>query len=158
MKISSRFRTVFGSALLAFACFWITPVTSSFAAPSGRQNIVVHLTHFTDDLHRASMAMNIATALLKAGASVTVFVDLEGVRLVDKNLPKDLGWGFGNNKATAQELYTAFIAAGGKILVCPHCAHAAGLDQADFLTGAVLAKEPEDIAGLMLAADKVIDY
>ncbi len=158
MNTLLRFRTVLVSALLASFFCWFMPATPGFAAPTAKQNIVVHLSHFTDDLHRASMAMNIATALLKAGADVTVFVDLEGVRLVDKKLPKDLIWGVGEKKPTAQELYSAYIAAGGKIVVCPHCAHAAGIDKADLLTGAVLAKGPDEIAALMLAADKVIDY
>src|SRR5690606_4158914 len=51
------------------------------SAANDGQKIVVHLSHFTDDLHRCFMALELATILQESDAQVTLFLDLEGVRL-----------------------------------------------------------------------------
>ncbi len=120
------------------------------------QSIVVHLSHFTDDLHAALMAIQIANILQKNGAQVTLWVNLEGVRAVDKRQPNRLSWGMGHGDSFADR-YEAFIKAGGRVLVCPHCAAAAGITESDLRPGAQLGTEA-DIAAMFLEADKVIDY
>lgn len=122
------------------------------AAPA--QRIVVHLGHYSDDLHAANMALGLASLLRKAGAEVTLFLDLEGARLADGRVPHDLRWGHG---APVGESYEAFVAAGGAVVVCPHCAQAAGLDAANLRKGARIASDA-DVTKLFLEADKVIDY
>jgi sulfur relay (sulfurtransferase) complex TusBCD TusD component (DsrE family) len=51
-----------------------------------------------------------------------------------------------------------YVEAGGKVLLCPHCAQAAGLSDSMLLSEAKIAKGPEEVARLFLNADKVIDY
>jgi len=116
--------------------------------------VVIHLGHYTDDLHSASMAMSLATLLQQQGARVTLFLDREGVRLVDARGPDDLAWGAGSSVVGA---YQAFVAAGGSALVCPHCAHAAGLDAANLRSGARIGDDAA-VAKLFLEAGRVIDY
>ena len=68
------------------------------------QNIMIHLSNYTNDLHSVTMALKIGHMLASHGEEVTMFVDLEGVRLVDKHQPVDLTWGSGKTiKEVLQE-------------------------------------------------------
>lgn len=140
------------AAAVAFSFAAVTPAVAS--QHDGPQKIVVHLSHATDDLHAASMALSIATALKKAGAEVSLFLDLEGVRLADSRLPDDLRWGRG---PTVAERFASFIEAGGSVVLCPHCARNAGLDASSLRKGAKIGTEAS-VPALFLAADKVLDY
>lgn len=115
---------------------------------------VVHLSHFTDDIHAASMALKIAGGLAKQGQVVELFVDLEGVRLADSRQPDSLRW---MDSPSIKDLYAAFIEAGGRIVVCPHCAASAGIQEDDLRDGARIAKDGE-IVRLLSQAERVIDY
>ena len=83
------------------------------------------------------------------------FLDLEGVRLADQRQPNDLRWG--SNKSSLKSLYLVYVKAGGKVLVCPHCAKAQGLTRKSLRAGAKIAA-PEQLATLLLEADKILDY
>lgn len=118
------------------------------------QSVVIHLGHATDDIHSADMALHMGTNLAKHGASVTLFVDREGVRIADSRLPIDtLTWGE-NNIGTD---YNDFIAAGGRVLVCPGCAGNQALT-AELLRKGASMGTPDSVAELMLSASKVIDF
>jgi predicted peroxiredoxin len=131
-------------------------LSTAHAAPAGAaQKVIVHVKQATDNLHAVSMALEIATEMAKQGAKVTFFVDLEGVRLADSRQPLGLRWGA--QERTIGQLYDGFVAAGGEILVCPHCAAAVGLRASDLRKGARIGTF-EQVAAAMLAADKVLDY
>ncbi|MGE0827531.1 MAG: DsrE family protein [Candidatus Binatia bacterium] len=108
--------------------------------------VVVHLTHYTDDLHAASMALKLANAMQQKGAQVTLMLDMEGVRLVSTHQPQDLRWGTSDAIAG---YYDAFVKGGGQVVVCPHCAKAAGLDDKSLRTGAKIVTE-EALANALL--------
>jgi predicted peroxiredoxin len=118
------------------------------------QKVFVKLDHFTDDLHSVYMALKLANGLQQTENHVTLFLNLEAVRLADSRHPLELGWG--PNKSLAP-LYQAFINGGGQILVCPHCAKAAGLDAEDIREGAQIAEDNQVIEALN-AADKTLSY
>jgi len=125
------------------------------ANKTSSQKILVHLGRWTNDLHSAHMALRIGTNLLMHGATVTLFLDREGVRMAALTQPLDeLTWA----GATMQEDWDNFVAAGGKILVCPGCAKDAGLtDQSQLRAPAVLGTM-DAIAAAILGARKIIDY
>ena len=124
------------------------------SSDSDPQNIMIHLSNYTNDLHSVTMALKIGHMLASHGEEVTMFVDLEGVRLVDKHQPVDLTWGSG---MTIKELYDQFIDAGGKVLVCPHCAEAAGIKE--LRKGATIASmEEKTMYKAFTRADKILDY
>ena len=114
--------------------------------------VVVHIGKFSNDAHALTMGLGLANTLQRAGAQVTVFLDQEGVRLADTRQPAPV---FGDTNAG--DVVQQFVAAGGTFLVCPHCAMQAGLDQEHLRDGFSFGN-PETIAALFLAADKVIDY
>ena len=125
------------------------------AAQESPKRVVVHLTHTTDDLHAAFMALKLAGVMQSSGASVHLFVDLEGARVADKRVPGDLRWGPGDT--TLGELYEALVKAGGTVLVCPHCARAAGLDEGNLRPGARIGTL-EQIGQILMDADVIMDY
>ena len=124
------------------------------ASHAEEQQVVVHLSHYSDDLHAVSMALKIGKILADAGAEVTLFADLEGARLGDRRAPQNLLWGSGKS---IKELYDAFVSAGGSIVLCPHCASVAGIGKDELRDGSRIGTEQE-IAALFLAADKILDY
>jgi len=129
--------------------------TGSAPAQSGsKQRVVVHLTHSTDNLHAAKMAVHLAYLMQTMGAEVSMLLDLEGVRLADSRQPAELIWGKG--EPISKEL-DAFVKAGGQLLLCPHCAESAGITAANLRPGARIGKHGE-LAKVILAADKVLDY
>ncbi len=125
------------------------------AAQDQPKRVVVHLTHTTDDLHAAFMALKLARVMQSTGASVHLFVDLEGARVADKRVPGDLRWG--PDHTTLGELYDALVKAGGTVVVCPHCARAAGLDEANLRPGARIGTL-EEIGQILMEADLIMDY
>lgn len=102
------------------------------------------------------MALKLGTNLRQQGAQVMLVLTLEGVRIADKNQPLDLRWG--SNPMTLAQAYEGFVAAGGKVMVCPMCAEAVGISPDDLRPRAQLAQGNQDIANLILAADKVVDF
>lgn len=91
---------------------------------------MVHLSRTTDNLHAVKMAVHLAGMMQGMGAEVTLLLDMEGVRLADARQPGDLVWG--KEEPISKEL-AAFVKAGGKMLLCPHCSEQAGITSATFI-------------------------
>ena len=148
-------------SLLAALTLSIGPIAPAAAQgpapvpPVRTGSAMVHLGSFTNDLHAAKMALKVGTAMRQQGASVVLFLDREGVRLADTRQPLTLVYGDGDS---FEKMYDAFVAAGGTVLVCPHCAHEAGMSAATLRKGAHLAADAPELAKAILAADRVIDY
>jgi predicted peroxiredoxin len=119
------------------------------------QQVVVHLSHFTDDLHRCFMALKVANLMQEHGANVTIFLDLEGVRLAERRQLLNLTWG--TDSPPLSELYDNFINAGGKLVLCPHCAKSARIGDGALKRNAELATMPS-LGKLLMEADKIMDY
>ncbi len=138
-------------ALLLFAGLAVAPVPGQAPAKEKKQKLVIHLTHFSDNLHAVKMAVHLASRLQMKGADVTLLLDLEGVRLADTRQPIDLIWGKGDPISVELE---AFVKAGGKMMLCPHCAEHNGITPSTLRPGASIGP----IGELILAADKILDY
>lgn len=119
------------------------------------QQVVVHLSHFTDDLHRCFMALKMANLMQEHGAEVTIFLDLEGVRLAERRQLLDLTWG--PDSPPLAEHYKNFTEGGGKVVVCPHCAKSARIGDGALKRNAEIATMPS-LGKLLIEADKVMDY
>jgi predicted peroxiredoxin len=146
-------RIVFG--LVCLASLFGPAMNAPAADKEKAQNVVVHLSHFTDDLHRSFMAVKLAGLMQKSGANVHLFLDIEGVRLADKRNSLDMTWG--PSKTPLSEHYEAFVNAGGKVVLCPHCAHAGGVDDKNLARGASILNE-EKMTMMLLDAEKLLDY
>ena len=134
--------------------------------PEG-QNIVVHLKRHLNDLQGAQVAVRLATVLESQEinpanpVNVTLFLTLQGPRLIDPAQPQDLV--FGSAPETLGDVVEGFLAAGGTIYACPLCATEIGLEGDDLLYADVypdnvkIAGGP-DIVKTFLCADKVLDF
>ena len=142
------------SSLLIPVLLALASVGVSSAQPPKKQKVVVHLSHYTDNLHAVKMAVHLGTMMQTMGAEVTLLLDLEGVRLADTRQPGDLVWGKG--EPISKEL-AAFVKAGGKMLLCPHCSEHAGITTATLRPGARIGEHGE-LPRVILDADKVLDY
>jgi predicted peroxiredoxin len=164
LKLATGTIVLFGTVLCspswlstsAYAQQTPTPETSLAASPATEQRIIVHLNHGTDDLHAAFMALKVAHGLQKKGAQVMLVLTMEGVRIADGRQPQNLRWG--DSPMTLAEIYDEFVKAGGKVMVCPLCAQAIGLDEKSLRPGAQFASDPNDIPSLILMADKILDF
>ncbi len=125
------------------------------ASTAKTQQIVVHLSHFTDDLHRCFMALKMANLMQEHGANVTIFLDLEGVRLAERRQLLNMTWG--TDSPLLSEHYDNFINAGGKLVLCPHCAKSARIGDGALKRNAELATMPS-LGRLLMEADKIMDY
>lgn len=129
------------------------PVASTES--TAKQSIVVHLSHFTDDLHRCFMALKTASMLAGEQAEVTLYLDLEGVRLAERRQDLEVTWG--TSDKTLGTIYEEFTAKGGKAKLCPHCAEGARLGPISLRRFAQIATEDE-LRAMWLGASKVIDF
>lgn len=145
---------VVGVVLHTNAADVITPCNAS-AATAEKKHVVVRLGHYTDDLHAAGMAVGFTKTMQERGQKVTLMLTLEGVRLADARTPQDLKWGHSEEIAKA---YEGFLKAGSEVIVCPHCANAAGIDEQSLRSGARFGKEGNNLVDVLIAADKVVDF
>ncbi len=127
-------------------------LTAATPAVAQQKNVVVHIGQFSNDLHSTTMGLSLANILQNEGATVTVFLDREGVRLADTRV-KTLVYA----DSDAGELLASFVEGGGKVVVCPHCAEVAGVDRNQLRDGCEFGT-PKSIAQMLMAADIVIDY
>jgi predicted peroxiredoxin len=121
-----------GSILVAISLF-AASATPALAQAGPKQKAVVHLPHYTDNLHAAKMSVHLAYLMQTMGADVILLLDLEGVSLADTRQPGDLGWGKGEPISKESE---AFVKAGGQMPLCPHCSKHISLTSGHLRPGA----------------------
>lgn len=142
------------AVLLSLALLVALGTTAAIAQTAVRQKVVVHLKHYTDNLHAVKMAVHLAYMMQTMGADVTIFLDLEGVRLASTREPQTLVWGKGD---PISKEYGEFARGGGEVLLCSRCAEHAGITASQLRPGARLSKDGT-LAKTILAAEKVLDY
>lgn len=95
--------------------------------------LVINLTHASDDVDRASVAMVVAGAAVASAQTTTVFLSSEGVRLAQSGVAETLHEeGF----SPMADLVTSFVEAGGEFLVCSPCAKKRGIGEGELIEGA----------------------
>jgi predicted peroxiredoxin len=89
-----------------------------------------------DNPDKTVVAFVVANAGVAAGQEVTIFLSVEGVRLVIPGYADDItSAGF----KPLKELLADFTSNGGKIWICPPCFSARGLDKDNIIPGATFA-------------------
>ncbi|WP_455199787.1 DsrE family protein [Kaarinaea lacus] len=103
---------------------------SAYSDESG-QKLFVNLS--SDNINRAAMAIGFSTKVRKQKKiPVTIFLNIEGVRIADKNIP---GHKHANGKSL-KEMLDIFIEAGGQVIICPMCMkNVGGLKKEDLIEG-----------------------
>jgi predicted peroxiredoxin len=103
--------------------------------------LFVNLT--SDDSHRAYMALAFSQKVLEAGHAVTVFLNVDAVKIAAKKAAKH---------KDNQALLSALMKGGATVLACPHCVEHAGMKQGDLLDG-VRMGTPELTQGALFEAN-----
>jgi predicted peroxiredoxin len=143
------------AAILLAAITAIPTLQTASAATASSQNIyVIHIKsgdpedHF--QLHSAQMGVEHALAFKKAGKQVVVFLDVNGVKLIDNNRPNELKFHYDTLKS--------FLNAGGKIIACQHCLEMNEIDSP--LKGVTVDKHPTmpALQKALESARVVLDY
>ncbi len=112
---------------------------SAVAAPedksAGAVPLLFNITSGKANLHAASMGLGLASKAAQRGHPVVVFLNVEGPQLAAKDLGDEVKVA---DFPPVKKLLDDLIAAGGKVIVCEHCAHLAHLDKASIIDGATI--------------------
>ena len=113
------------------------------------KSLFINLT--SNEINRAAMAINFGHRVLqKKKMPTAIFLNVEGVHLVNKNIPQHQH----KNGKTIHEMLAAFIQDGGKVIVCPMCMkNVGGMEKSDLLAGVQLGGP--DTTWKALFADEV---
>jgi len=92
----------------------------------------------TDDVNRAAMAIEFThAAMINKGLDATIFFNVYGVNLVNKEMPSPL---YPNDKSI-RAMLESFMKDGGSVLACPMCMkNVGGMENADLMQGVVAQK------------------
>jgi predicted peroxiredoxin len=117
--------------LKAILVLFMLFLSSVAVSSENEQRLFVNLS--SDEMNRAAMAIGFSTKVrTQRKIPVTIFLNVEGVRIADKNIPSHK---HANGKSLKQML-ADFIKAGGKVIVCPMCMkNVAGMDKDDLIDG-----------------------
>jgi len=103
------------------------------AITSSKQPILVNITRGKNDLQAVSMALALAQSAIKDGRTAVVFLNVEAPVFAAKDLDDELKYA---DFPPIKKMLADFIATGGQVLVCEHCAHVVKLEQRDMIDGA----------------------
>lgn len=118
------------------------PMASAQNADIKSRGLFVNLT--TDDTWSAAKAISFAheKALKNGHAPVAIWLNVRGVYLADKKRPSHVHGLMREQNKSIQDMLTAFMADGGKVIMCAACSAAAGLTQEDYIDGVVMGTWP----------------
>jgi predicted peroxiredoxin len=117
---------ILGGVLIAFAAPALTQTASTPAKPP----LFVNMT--TGDTWRGWMGLHFAHATLKQGHPVTVFLNLDAVKLAATDGAQDKK---ASMKRIPRDILVDFIKDGGTVLMCGPCMREFGLKMEDLVAG-----------------------
>ena len=139
---------------LSFLFTLLLALSSQAVVADSDQRLFVNLS--SDDMNRAAMAIGFSTKVRQhKKIPVTLFLNVEGVRLADKNIPPHRH----ANGKTLHEMLAGFMKAGGRVIVCPMCMkHVGGMTQADLIDGVEVGGPNVTMPALFAADTTVLSY
>lgn len=119
----------------------VTSVAAQDATVKSR-GLFVNLT--TDDTWSAAKAISFAhEKVLKNGHKpVAIWLNVRAVYLADKKRPSHVHGLMREDNASIQDMLAAFMADGGKVIMCSACSKAAGLTESDYIDGVEMGTWP----------------
>jgi len=106
---------------------------SVFGAPAIADDDRLFINLTSDEMNRAAMAIGFGHKVLtKRKIPVTIFLNVAGVRLADKNIPQHSHV----SGKTPQQMLSGFMKDGGTVIVCPMCMkNVGGMTSNDLIDG-----------------------
>ncbi|MDX2503476.1 MAG: DsrE family protein [Gammaproteobacteria bacterium] len=134
--------------------FVLLTVLVALPASASGKKLFVNLT--SDDTNRAAMAVGFATKVLqKEKIPVTILLNVDAVRLADKNIPQNK---YANDK-TVTEMLAGFMKAGGKVIMCPMCMkNVGGMEKSDLIPGLIMGGPDVTFPAMLAEGTTVISY
>ena len=144
-------KTAFG--LVSAIALFLISVTHVIASDSDA-SLFVNLT--SDDLDRAAMAINFSTRVRQQkNIPVTLFLNVQGVRIADKRLPQKIH----PNGKTLKQMLSIFMESGGKVIVCPMCMkNVGGMTSENLVAGAVVGSADNTWPAMFAEDATVLSY
>ena len=102
-------------------------------------NALVNCPYGKNNPEEATVAFIAASAATAKSKAVSVFLTSDAVRLATPGYADDVQ---AEGYEPLKVFFDKFLAAGGKLWVCPACAKARGLTQEDFIEGATIDGVP----------------
>jgi predicted peroxiredoxin len=121
---------------------------------AGQGSLFINLT--SNEINRAAMAVNFGhRVLLKKKIPATIFLNVDGVRLLNKNIPQHQH----AKGKTIHQMLQAFMKDGGKVIVCPMCMkHVGGMSKDDLIDGVLIGGPDTTWAALFADNVTVLSY
>ena len=141
------------SSIIAILIF-ILAATGTAWAKETEKSLFVNLT--SSEMNRAAMAISFGTRVrTQKQIPVTIFLNVDGVRLVNRNIP---GSTHVSGK-TLQEMLAGFMAAGGRVIACPMCMkNVGGMGRADLMDGVIVGGSDVTWPALFAENATVLNY
>lgn len=117
---------------------------SASAAPSPAELIINLVSDATVSPHSSLMGLHLGQNALKNNIPVTVFLNVNGVKLMSPGA--DTISFHGEN---LHEILKGMISNGGQVLACPHCMEVQGITEGNLIQGVEVSNE-----GLMMGKIK----
>lgn len=153
-------RPALADALLAGTATRTAVVTRTLVPPTPRpaadlaNGLFVNLA--TDDLDTAAMAIGFATKIVTGtDKPATIFLNVDGVRLVDINIPQATH----SSGKTVHQMLQMFMDEGGVVLVCPTCmVNVGGMVKTDILPGVIVGTPEYTWTAMFAEGVTVLSY
>jgi predicted peroxiredoxin len=118
-------------ALLTLLTLLLSLSALPLQAADASKRMFINLT--SDDTDRAAMAIKLAqNVLAERKIPVTIFLNVEGVRIANKAIPQNKHL----DGKTNQELLREFMKNGGRVIICPLCMdNIGGFGRKDLMKG-----------------------
>lgn len=131
-------------ALAIFGGSPLLPPSASAQAPATEKaekpTVIVTITRGEDDLHAVSMAIGLASNAIKAGRRSIIFLTVRAPILAAANLPTNVKFA---DFPPVKEMLESFVADGGELYVCGHCAGVWNVNESNLIKGATLLQHGE---------------
>ena len=139
--------------MVVFALVFMVFTPSVYASDDG-DKLFVNIT--SDDINKAAMAISFSTKIrTEKKIPVTIFLNVEGVRIADKNIPEHKH----STGKSLKEMLASFMNAGGKVIVCPMCMkNVGGLSKDDLIEGVVVGGSDVTWPALFAKGTTVLSY
>jgi len=99
-----------------------------------KNGVFVHISHGSDDVHRALMGLQMAVKMSE-DKDVLVYFDISGIDLVLKDSKDYMFVDFPSSKTQLNKL----LSKGVTVMACPGCLNAAGKTENDLMDGVKIA-------------------
>ena len=143
-------------AVIALALAGVSPLPLSSASAqtsagekAEKSTVVVNITRGKDDLHSVSMAIGLANNAIEAGRRSVIFLNVHAPVFATADLPADVKFA---DFPPVKEMLASFVADGGELYVCGHCAAVSKVAESSLIKGAVVVAHGDLFKKLPAAA------